>query len=298
MEKMRETTDRKKTKMAGAFCAVVYVRTLLTASLLAAAVLLASCKAAEDNSYKLLTDDLAAIMLAQDQDSQAYDQALEAVSRYLETMGPEDLERAREAVDDGIRQMTEALDDSKPYELSGELSDILKKYEMDPEGYKVNADMRSVRLSDYMSKLDNLKSKLDLVTLPESQGTSKAATAPADSRGTSRAAAAPADSPVQTELREMLRFWVSYYTRYQLYMRTYAYYSINYWFCQWDQEKTAYVEEQILSRLGSFNTADAVWEQDRAAVERKMRSCMDGLDELEDELEAYIGAMQAEVYGG
>lgn len=279
----------------------LHVREFLLVSVLAAFVCLAGCKAAEDKDegYKILIDDFAEVMLAQDQDSKIYDQALEAVARYLETLSREDLDGAREAVDGAIGQMNEELKGITPYETRDEIEDILKKYEMDPEEYKVNADMRSVRLSDYVSKLDNLKKKLELA---EPEGNQAAADSAGPGGGEAEegegaaAAGVAGNSGVQAELREILNFWVSYYTRYQGYMRTYSYYSINYWFCQWDQEKTAYVAEQLLDRLESFKTEDAVWEQDREAVERKMDLCLDGVEELGRELETYIGAMQAEVY--
>lgn len=285
MEKRRGAAGRSRPGMACSRRIRGCVGELLLVSLLTVAVCLGGCGAADgsDSSYQILADDFAAVMLAQDQDSKAYDQALEVVSRYLETMSQEDLDSARKALDGTVGQMNEELKGIISYEVNSEISDILKKYGMDPEEYIVNADMRSVRLSDYVSKLSSLKEKLDLA-------------ASAESRGGAEGAGGTGNSAVQEELREMLGFWVSYYTRYQGYMRTYSYYSVNYWFCQWDQEKTAYVEGQLLDRLESFKTEEAVWEQDREAVERKMDLCLDGIEELGRELETYIGAMQAEVY--
>lgn len=48
--------------------------------------------------------------------------------------------------------------------------------------------------------------------------------------------------------------------------------------------------------LQEIEKRDSVWEHSREAVERKMDLCMDGIEELGHELEAYIGAMGAEVY--
>lgn len=241
-------------------------------------VCLSGCKTSKDSGYKLLVDDFAEIMLAQDRDSGAYDQALTAVSGYLKTQSREDLETAREAVEEAIGQMTEDLKGITSREISREMTEILKSCDMDPEEYKVNADMRAVRLSDYVSKLTNLKGRLDLA----------AAAAGSDGRA--------GESGVQAELTRILNFWVSYYTRYQNYMRTYSYYTINYWFCSWDQEKTAYVEERLLNRLESFKTEESFWEQSRESVVRKMDLCMDGIEELGHELESYMGAAQAELH--
>ena len=193
----------------------------------------------------------------------------------------EDLTKARETVDYAIGQMTESQKHITSHEISDELRDILKSCNMDPEEYKVNGDMRAVRLSDYVSKLNNLKGRLDLA---------------AEAGGGGLGGNSGGEDGLLAEITEILSFWASYYTRYQNYMRTYSYYTINYWFCQWDQEKTAYVEEQLLDHLTSFKTEDSVWERGREAVERKMDLCLDGIEELGHEPEAYIGAMGAEVY--
>lgn len=244
-------------------------RAVLLWGIVLAAVLLAGCsrKTEEDQGYQVVVDDLADIMLAQDADSASYDRALQAVRDYLEAPDQAGFEAAMTVIDDTIGQMKADLDGIVSYQVEDELAEALKRYQIDPEEYVVNANMRAVRLADAISGLEALKNELDL----------------ADLLGSDLAMG-------------NLEFWTSYYTRYQEYLKNYSYYTINYWFAQWDGNAAAYAKEQLTDRLVSFRTEASVWEDSKDAVERKMDLCLDGIETLGHELETYIGTVQEEIY--
>lgn len=221
----------------------------------------------DSGTYRIIVDDLAVIMLDRDRDSAAFDQALEAVADYLENPEQPDFDAAMAVLDGTTEQLTAELEGIVPYELEDSLTELLEQYDVDPEEYQVNADMRAVLLSDYISGLEDLKNELDLADLIGSDWG-----------------------------MESLEFWADYYTRYQENLRNYGYYTVNYWFAQRSEEETGYVKEQLLDKLVSLKTETSIWENDRDAVERKLNLCLDGIEALGHEMEAHIGEVQEEVY--
>ena len=69
----------------------------------------------------------------------------------------------------------------------------------------------------------------------------------------------------------------------QDYMKGVNYYAnFNYWFAEWDEEMTEYVQKEVTSEIKSCISEDFVWENDRDVVERK---AMRYMDDLEDYIE-------------
>ena len=59
----------------------------------------------------------------------------------------------------------------------------------------------------------------------------------------------------------------------------YHYYkNFNYWFADWNEEMTDYVQTQISPELKSFVSKDFVWEKDKDTAERKAMSYMDNYE--------------------
>lgn len=239
----------------------------LAVLMLLAVVLLAGCgrKAAEkDDTYQVVVDDLAEIMLAQDRDSAAYDQALDAVRHYLDRPEQQAFDDAMTVLRDTKAYLAQELEEAVVYQADDEMADLLKRQEIDPEEYTVNANMRAMRLSDYISGLEDLQNELDMADLLDND--------------------------------EALKFWTDYYVRTQNSLRNYAYYTINYWFAGYEEEKLFYVQEKLLDRLESLRTESSIWEDSQDAAERKLNLCLDELETLGQEMEAYIGTVQEEVY--
>ncbi|MCD7907879.1 MAG: hypothetical protein LUH04_09430, partial [Clostridium sp.] len=177
---------------------------------LLAAALLAGCGSGEktQENYKKIVDDYAVFTLEQDQDSADYDKALEAVGQYLKDYDGDSLKAARTEVADTLDRMKTAAAETPPYELSGDLADILTEYGVDQEEYAINGNMRASYLSDYIESLKNLQYYLELE--PQSS-------------------------------RDLLRDELEFLCQFQLDSheceKGFYYYSINYWFAGWDGEQ-------------------------------------------------------------
>lgn len=236
---------------------------------LLAAALLAGCGSGEktQENYKKIVDDYAVFTLEQDQDSADYDKALEAVGQYLKDYDGDSLKAARTEVAETLDRMKTAAAETPPYELSGDLADILTEYGVDQEEYAINGNMRASYLSDYIESLKNVQYYLELE--PQSS-------------------------------RDLLRDELEFLCQFQLDSheceKGFYYYSINYWFAGWDGDQRAYVEEKVIRNLKSFAAENPIWEDSRDAVEQKMNLYLDQLEELQYRLEEHIGASREELY--
>lgn len=225
----------------------------------------AGTEAEADSGYKKIVDDFWSVITVQDQDSASYDRALEAVGAYLEDSGPESLKTAQDAVKDTIAQMEADAQTIVPCELDEDFSQLLREYGIDPEEYKINADMRSGYLAGFLNSLDYLDYYLD-------------------------------QEAVTDITREDLEFTYDYDLREQKLLRAYCFSSVNYWFAEWEPEAVDYVKEQVADRLVSFKTEDSVWEDSRSAVERRGNLYLDEIEKMLDEWTEFIGERQELLY--
>ncbi|HIZ80188.1 MAG TPA: hypothetical protein IAA17_10420 [Candidatus Lachnoclostridium stercorigallinarum] len=234
---------------------------------LAAAVSASGCSGGRDVGYRKLVDDFAAVTLAQDQDSAAYDQALAAVGAYLEDSGEETLSAARRAVTETRIQMEEDGAALTPYELDEDLAAVLEDYGLDPEEYVINADMRAGYLSGYAESLKNLEFYLEHESADQESVT-----------------------------RPALEFLYDFRRDYQECTRGFCFYGINYWFAGWEGEALDYVRSQVTDRLRSFVTEESVWEDSREGVERKLDLYLRRMEECQQEFQEYLGEAQEDLY--
>lgn len=237
-------------------------------SVLLACVMLAGCSAGggkKEEGYKKIVDDFAEITLLQDQDGGAYEKALEAVGIYLKDSNQETLEKARTAVRGTIEQMEEDSGSMTEYEMDEEFKELLIKYGLDPEEYKINADMRSGYLAGYISSLQYLEYYL------ENEGPGGVT-------------------------RESLEFTYQYDVEEQEYMGGFYYTGVNYWFAEWGEEETAYVMQQVVDQLQYLTAEDPVWENSRDAVERRLNVYLDTIEKHMDQWLKFIGENQEDLY--
>lgn len=237
-------------------------------SILLVCFLLAGCSAVggkKKEYYKKIVDDFAGITLLQDQDGGAYEKALEAVGIYLKDSNQETLNEARAAVSKTIERMEEDSSSMAEYEMDEEFKELLIKYGLDPEEYKINADMRSGYLAGYISSLQYLEYYL------ENEGTGSVT-------------------------RESLEFTYQYDVEEQEYMGGFYYSGINYWFAEWGEEETAYVKQQVVDKLQYLTAEDPVWEKSRDAVERRLNVYLDTIEKHMDQWLDFIGENQEDLY--
>ena len=234
-----------------------------------AMVLLAGCAKGIDNpeNYKTIVDDYAVFTLEQDGDSAAFDEALGAVGLYLEDYDDNSLQNARSIVEKTLNNMEAEAADTPSYELSSDLGALLNEYGLDEEEYVINANMRVSYLSEYIDSLKTLQYYLDL-ELQEDRDL----------------------------LRDDLEFLYQFQTACQTCERGYYYYSINYWFAGWEGSQKEYVEEKVIRHLKSYAAENAVWEDNREAVEQKMSLYLDQIQELGNRMQEHIGRSREELY--
>lgn len=236
--------------------------------LITALLLLTGCKSGKtSDDYMTIVDDLALIALQQDQDSAAYDKVLDAIGDYIENSGPEKLVQTLALTGASIKQMEADSGESVPYEMNEDFSELLVKYGIDPEEYRINANIRSAYLAGYLESLKLLEFYLENEQFGELQITR--------------------DGLTSTYLRAEEE---------QRCERAFNYYGINYWFAEWDKKGTAYAQEKIVDHLESFVTEECVWETSRPAVERKLDLYLDQIAAIADEITEFHGESQERLY--
>jgi len=207
---------------------------------------------------KMIIDDYAEIIFLQDQDSAYFDQALSAVSAYIDDITAEHKAAAIDALEGTIAQMEADSAECDSYAISEEFGQILEKHQISRVEYQMNADSRYTYLQDYIQDLTYLEEYL---------------------------AYAEDGEAFMEDLRMTYRFMEEE----QRLMRAYNYTGINYWFAGWGEEETEYIRQEVLDKLQSFFAQDAEWENSRDAVEASMNGYLDQVEELYNEWTAYIG---------
>lgn len=222
------------------------------------AISICACSSKTDNDYKLLVDRFSEIFLPQDLDSAAYDEVLQLVGRYLNERNLGHLMDAREAVDDQIEAFTSL---SMAYEspvVDEEFTKVLRKFEIEPEEFCIQADMRVGELLSYVESLNILKLFLD-------------------------------NSDTD---RVTFEFIYTQSVNVQEYSRRFNYYGINYYFAGLEGQQLEYAREKVMSQLSSFYFEDMAWETDRDVIEAKGNSFLSRLEEERDKISGEIGRQQ------
>ena len=135
------------------------------------------------------------------------------------------------------------------YTLDDKLSDLLEEYDILPEEFEAFGRSQEDELIDTISDAEELFEYLIY-------------------------------SEKSDEMYEDLEKAYKSYKEIQDYMRGVNYYAnFNYWFAEWDEEMTAYIQEQVTPELKSCVSKDFVWENDRDVVERKAMRYMDDLED-------------------
>lgn len=233
----------------------------------AAVCLLAGCggKTGPDSGSQAIVDDYAEIILQRDADSADYDSALSAVGNYLEKKDSETLKAAESLLRDTIDRMKKAAEKTEPYQMDDDFEELLKKHNIEPEEYVMNADERSQNLQHYVESLEVLN---EYLSYEEEDSLTRDALAK--------------EYEMVVKIQEVFR--------------RYDYCGINYWFAGWEEEETAYVREQVHDKLKSFSAVEEVWQDDRDAVEQRMEIYLNEVEELSGEWADYIGEYQDELY--
>lgn len=207
---------------------------------------------------KAIIDDYAAIILLQDQDSAQFDEALAAVNAYLEDATAEQKEETEALLEKIIQQLQDDSGGYEPYEPSEELGQMLENQGISLEEYQINADSRYVYMQGFIQDLAYLQEYLDY---------------------------ADEGDAFMEDLESVCRLM----TEEQKYIRAYNYTGINYWFAGWGEKEAEYIRQQVLDKLKSFSAGDAQWLDSRDAVEARMNTYLDSVEELGDQWAAHIG---------
>ncbi len=198
---------------------------------------------------KAIIDDYAGIILQQDRDSAEFDAVLEAVGEYIDSPCVQMQEAAIKILDDTIQRMEEESDSCEEYEAPEDMARMLENQGISGIEYQVNANSRHDALQAFLYDLEYLRFYVEV------------------------------SDPDDTAMADLE-------TRYTLIaeeqkqIRAYNYTGINYWFAGWDEESEEYVKEQVIDKLRSFEAEDAVWEDSRDAVEARMNTYLDRVEEL------------------
>ena len=100
-------------------------------------ILFAGCgkSKAQMESYQKIVDDYAVLILKEDEDSKAYDDALSAVGTYLEQRDENVLNDAKTKVRETKESMEEASERIASYEMEDPFEELLTEYQIAPEEY-------------------------------------------------------------------------------------------------------------------------------------------------------------------
>lgn len=221
------------------------------AILFVAAILFIGCGGRKAKEYEAIVEDYARLILRQDGDSAEYDGALAAVGAYLGQPDEAMRQEAKEVVLDVIGRMEQAQNEQEAYTLEADFSELLKRYGIEPEEYVAFADGRKQALQDYQTTLASFEAYFRY----EEDDAVREAFAK--------------EYELAKDMQDILK--------------CYRYCGIQYWFAGWDGAGAACVRENVLDKLISFSAEQEGWQEERAAVERKMAFYLDELEERKEE---------------
>lgn len=214
---------------------------------------------------KAIIDDYKTIILAKDQDSARFDQALSILEEYVENPGADKKEEASAAFWEIADQMEADSQGFAPCQVSEDMETLLTNQGISVVEYESGADLRYTELEDYIQSLSFLGFYLEMSDLDEMA-------------------------------MEDLEAALERYQKYQKVQRAYGYTEVNYWFAPWGEKEREYIEEQVFGQLTSLEAEDKTWENDRDAVEKKLNGYLDELEGLLDELAEFLGESTERLY--
>jgi len=241
-----------------------YKRAVIATALLISAAA-AGCAGNKDSAEKkAIIDDYAGIILLQDRDSAEFDAVLEAIGEYIDSPYVQMQEAAVKILDDTIQKMEEDSASCEEYETPEDMARMLENQGISKIEYEINANTRYDALQAFLYDLEYLRFYTEV------------------------------PDPDDTAMAD-LKIVYSLISEEQKQIRAYNYTGINYWFAGWDKESEKYVREQVIDKLKSFEAEDAVWEDSRDAVEARMNTYLDRVEELDGDWAELIGRSQEEL---
>ena len=214
---------------------------------------------------KAIIDDYKTIILAKDQDSARFDQALSILEEYVENPGADKKEEASAAFWEIADQMEADSQGFAPCQVSEDMETLLTNQGISVVEYESGADLRYTGLEDYIQSLSFLGFYLEMSDLDEMA-------------------------------MEDMEAALERYQKYQKVQRAYGYTEVNYWFAPWGEKEREYIEEQVFGQLTSLEAEDKTWENDRDAVEKKLNGYLDELEGLLDEMAEFLGESTERLY--
>lgn len=223
---------------------------------------LASCgQSSQSGDYERLVDGFGEIFLLQDGDSAAFDEALAAVGRFLEDDTLLNLKDAENAVEACLEQFSQISSTYESPATDAAFDNILKAYGIEPEEFRIEADMRVSSALQYMDSLNMLAVYLDY-----------------ENRNTLG--------------RDAFVFLYEQTVRIQEYSRRFSYYGINYYFAGLEGTALDYAREQVITQLRSFYFEDLAWETDRDVIEAKGLAYLNQMEAEQEKVSEEIGRQQ------
>ena len=216
----------------------------------AAGILTGVCPVSAKESYQSIVEEYKKIFLTMDDVSYQYDCVLAAIGDYVEQKA--DYSDTTKTVENIIGSLKEEKDNLEDYTLDDEMSDLLEEYGILPEEFEAFGRSQEDEFTDAISDMEELSEYLEYA---------------------------------EDSMDDYDRLVEAYgqYKDIQDYMKGVNYYAnFNYWFAEWDEEMTEYVQKEVTPEIKSCISEDFVWENDRDVVERK---AMRYMDDLEDYIE-------------
>ncbi|MCI9356486.1 MAG: hypothetical protein HFH59_02875 [Lachnospiraceae bacterium] len=214
-------------------------------------------------SYESVVMEHARVFLPMDGDGKLYEDALSAAGEYLagEMEHKEALKKARQA----RRELQEAENTVKTYQVSEEMSELLEKYGIIPEEFEAFGNFRAGELQGYMEDVNTLCEYME-------------------------------DAESSDSAYQQLEFWHDQYRTIQENNHGYYYYMfINYWFAGWKEKQVDYVKAQILDRLECYLPEDYDWETDKDTIEDKGSRYLDAMDECRADAAVHMREKQEQL---
>lgn len=214
--------------------------------------------------FYLVTEDFAPRYLELDQDGQQYDQALDAVEAYLARESSQD--EAAASVEQAVLYIETELEDWEDAALDEALTGRLQAVDISPVEYEAFANSRPTNLQSQQVDLLSLLYYLDY----------------AEENPTSR---------------ENLSWSLDKDQKVQDSTRGYYYYGcLNYWFPGADDAEMAYLETQVIDKLGAYIPEDPTWCSTREDAEEQVMLYLDQVEEILNQFADHVGQQQNDLY--
>ncbi len=226
-------------------------------------MLLVSACGAKETGYQKIVDEYAKLFLAADEDGKIMWDGLELIGDYLN--GNLEQKDAISNLREKIDTLYERMDGVQTYSVDSEFSETLEEYGILPEEFELLGNSRKTWIQDSVSMLEFLQEYL-------------------------------VNAEVTTDDYAELQFFHELYVKIEECERAYFYYAcINYWFAEWDEEQTAYVQAQVIDKLQAYYSEEYTWETSRAMTEEKTMLYLDEMEEYMNLMAERIGVLNTEM---